>query len=92
MMLLRPEILRGAVLLRGQVPLIPKELLDLSGKAAFLSSGKFDPIIDAEGARTLAQLLTKAGAEVTHIWQQSGHELSRDDIDAAREWLQKLQP
>ena len=90
MMLLRPEILRGAVLFRGQVPLVPEKLLDLSGKAVFLSSGKFDPIIDAEGARTLARMLTEAGAAVTHIWQESGHELSRVDIDEAREWLARL--
>lgn len=90
MMLLRPEILRGAILLRGQIPLIPERLLDLTGKAAFLSSGKFDPIVDANGANELAQLLTKAGAAVTHVWQQSGHELSRNDIDAAREWLRDL--
>lgn len=90
MMLLRPEILRGAVLLRGQIPLIPEKLLDLTGKSAFLSSGNFDPIVDANGANELAQLLTKAGAAVTHVWQQSGHELSRNDIDAAREWLKSL--
>lgn len=90
MMLLRPEILRGAVLLRGQIPLIPEKLLDLTGKSVFLSSGNFDPIVDANGANELAQLLTKAGAAVTHVWQQSGHELSRNDIDAAREWLKSL--
>ncbi|HVW79220.1 MAG TPA: alpha/beta hydrolase [Alloacidobacterium sp.] len=90
MMLLRPEILRGAILLRGQIPLIPEKLLDLTGKSVFLSSGNFDPIVDANGANELAQLLTKAGAAVTHVWQQSGHELSRNDIDAAREWLKSL--
>ncbi len=90
MMLLRPEILRGAILLRGQIPLIPEKLLDLTGKSVFLSSGNFDPIVDANGANELAQLFTKAGAAVTHVWQQSGHELSRNDIDAAREWLKSL--
>lgn len=88
MMLLRPEILRGAILLRGQVPLIPEKLPDLSGKAVLLSSGKLDPIIDADNASSLVQLLTKAGASVTHLWQPVGHELSRNDLDAAREWLQ----
>ncbi len=90
LMLLRPEILRGAVLFRGQTPLVPEKLPDLAGKAIFLSSGKFDPIIDSENATTLAQMLTRAGAEVTHRLQQSGHELSRVDIDEAREWLARL--
>jgi phospholipase/carboxylesterase len=90
MMLLRPEILRGAVLLRGQTPLVPEKVPDLSGKAVFLSSGKFDPIVDAENASALVQMLKQAGADVTHKVQPSGHELTRVDIDDAREWLARL--
>lgn len=90
MMLLRPEVLRGAVLLRGQVPLAPEKLPDLAGKGVFLSSGKFDPIIDAENASALAEMLKKAGADVTHKLLPSGHELTRADIDDAREWLARL--
>jgi len=90
MMLLRPEILRGAVLLRGQTPLVPEKLPDLSGKSVFLSSGKLDPIVDAENAAALAQMLRDAGADVTHKILPSGHELTRVDIDEAREWLGKL--
>jgi phospholipase/carboxylesterase len=90
MMLLRPEILRGAVLFRGQTPLVPEKLPSLVARAVYLSSGKFDPIVDAENVSTLAQMFVKAGAEVTHKWQESGHELSRVDIDDAREWLARL--
>jgi phospholipase/carboxylesterase len=90
MMLLRPEILRGAVLFRGQTPLVPEKLPSLVARGVFLSSGKFDPIVDAENVSTLAQMFVKAGAEVTHKWQESGHELSRVDIDDAREWLARL--
>jgi len=90
MMLLRPEILRGAVLLRGQTPLVPEKLPDLSGKGVFLSSGKFDPIIGAENAAALAEMLRKAGADVTHKLLPSGHELTRVDIDDAREWLARF--
>lgn len=87
MMLLRPEILQGAVLFRGQVPLAPAKLPDLSGKNIFLSSGKFDQIVDPENARMLAAMLTEAGADVTHRELPNGHELSRSDIDEARSWL-----
>jgi phospholipase/carboxylesterase len=90
MMLLRPEILRGAVLLRGQTPLVLETLPDLAGKGVFLSSGKFDPIIDAENAAALAEMLKKAGADVTHKLLPSGHELTRVDIDDAREWLERF--
>jgi phospholipase/carboxylesterase len=90
MMLLQPQILRGAVLFRGQVPLVPEKLPDLAGKAVFLSSGKFDPIVDAENAGALAQMLRDAGADVTHKLLPNGHELTRVDIDDAREWLERL--
>lgn len=90
MMLLRPEILRGAVLLRGQTPLVPEKLPDLTGKAVFLSSGKFDPIMSLDNAANLARMLTEAGAEVTHRVLPSGHELTREDIDEARGWLGRL--
>lgn len=90
MMLLRPEVLRGAVLLRGQTPLVPEKLPDLSGKAVILSSGEFDPIVPLDNAGNLARMLTDAGTEVTHRVQQSGHELTRVDIDEAREWLGRL--
>jgi predicted esterase len=90
MMMLRPEVLQGAVLFRGQVPLVPAETPDLFGRSVFLSSGKFDPIVSGESARLLAQLLTQAGATVTHHWQQTGHELTRGDIDEARAWLEQL--
>ena len=90
MMLLRPEILRGAVLLRGQTPLVPETLPDLAGKGVFLSSGKLDPIVDAENAAALAQMLRQAGADVTHKSLPNGHELTRVDIDDAREWLARF--
>ena len=50
----------------------------------------FDPIVDGGDAGVLAQMLERAGAEVTHQWQENGHELSRVDIDDAREWLERL--
>ena len=90
MMLLRPEILRGAVLLRGQTPLVPETLPDLAGKGVFLSSGKLDPIVDAENAAALAEMLLQAGADVTHKLLPNGHELTRVDIDDAREWLARF--
>ncbi|HEX3435193.1 MAG TPA: alpha/beta hydrolase [Pseudacidobacterium sp.] len=89
-MLLRPEVLHGAVLFRAMTPLVPEKLLSLAGKSAFISSGKSDPIIPADNPNTLARMLTEAGAAVTHVWQQGGHELTREDIDRAHAWLQQI--
>jgi predicted esterase len=55
----------------------------------FLSAGKFDPIARPEIVGTLAGLLRQAGAKVTVQIRASGHELTSEDVTAAREWLRE---
>jgi predicted esterase len=91
-LLLRPEILESAVLLRAMVPLVPDRLPDLSGVGVFISSGRQDPIVGPEHPVHLASLLNQAGADVTLLWQPSGHELIAADIQRARAWLAAWRP
>jgi phospholipase/carboxylesterase len=90
-LLLRPEILSAAILFRAMVPLIPDKQPDLSSKSVFISAGSVDPIVPASQTKQLAELLRAAGADVTVHSLQSGHELTPDDVDLAREWLKNLQ-
>lgn len=90
MLLLRPEILSVAILFRAMVPLVPEIQLNLSVVRAWIGGGKFDPIVSASETQKLAELLRKAGADVTVRFFEGGHELTRDDVDAAREWLMAL--
>jgi predicted esterase len=87
LLLLRPEILTGAVLLRPMVPLAPKELPDLSGKRIFIAGGTRDPITPPEHSERLRKLLAACGAEVTLTWAEGGHGLGEDEIERARQWL-----
>jgi phospholipase/carboxylesterase len=87
MLLLTPQILSGAILFRAMVPLVPDNLPDLSDKRIFMSSGLRDPIATRQEAERLSGLLKQAGAVVDLQWQDSGHELTQDDIQAAKEWL-----
>jgi predicted esterase len=87
MLLLRPEILSGAVLFRPKIPLIPKELPDLSLARVLVAGGKRDPVAPPEQTRGLAELLRKAGADVQVHWADAGHEIEEGDIQAARDWL-----
>ncbi|MBI2718364.1 MAG: alpha/beta hydrolase [Rhizobiales bacterium] len=89
MLLLRPEALAGAILLRAMVPLdtVPKP--DLSGKRVLLVSGRADPILPLENARRLADLLRTAGAEVQHETLATGHALAQDDLRLATAWLNR---
>ena len=87
MLMLKPQTLSGAILFRVMVPLIPDNLPDLSGKRIFMSSGLRDPIATRQEAETLSGLLKQARAVVDLQWQNSGHELTQDDVHAAKQWL-----
>ena len=86
-LLLRPEVLAGAVLFRAMVPIVPPDLPDLKHAHVLLSSGTQDPIVPAENAERLAAMLRKAGANVTLRFEPAGHSLALGDVRAAREWL-----
>jgi phospholipase/carboxylesterase len=87
MLLLRPEVFSAGILFRAMVPLIPEKEPDLSSTRVWIGAGKFDPIIPGSQTQQLAKLLRGAGANVVVRYFESGHELTREDIDAARQWL-----
>jgi predicted esterase len=91
MMLLRPEILAGAVLLRPMVPLEKIPPADLHGRRVLVAAGKGDTIVPAEQSSRLAKILGDAGAEVTLQWSPGGHTLDRADLAAAAAWWKPLQ-
>jgi phospholipase/carboxylesterase len=93
MMVLRPEALAGAMLLRTTLPLsdVPKAG-SLAGKPVLILSGANDTIIPAERATQLVSALQSAGATVERRTLPSGHELGQADIRLAHEWLQANEP
>jgi predicted esterase len=87
MLLLRPEVFSSAILFRAMVPLVPQTLPDLNNKHIFMSSGSYDPIVSRQEAENLFGLFKNAGAKVSLNWQDSGHELTIEEIRKAKEWL-----
>ena len=87
MLLLRPEILAATILFRAMVPLIPESQPELSSVRVWIGAGSIDPIVPASETKQLAELLRGAGADVTIRFFRGGHELTNEDVDAAREWL-----
>jgi len=87
MLLLRPESLARAVLLRPMVVLEPEKLPALSGKSVLLSSGTADPIVPGDHPARLARLLESAGAKVSLHLQPAGHGLVPGDFTLARDFL-----
>jgi phospholipase/carboxylesterase len=88
-LLLRPEIMHAAILFRAMVPLIPDKLPDLLSVRVWIGAGDQDPIIPTSETKRLAELLRKAGADVTMRFAKAGHGLTNDDLEAARDWLEK---
>jgi predicted esterase len=87
LLLLRPGILQGAVLLRAMTPLEPPKAPDLAETPVLLLSGRQDPIVPRENVEHLVTLLREAGADITIRWSDGGHQLEAAEIQAARDWL-----
>ena len=92
LLLLHPELLAGAVLLRAMTPFELETLPDLSGTPVYLAAGRSDQMIPPESTERLAELLREAGAEVTLDWQPGGHGIGRAEVEAARDWLALIIP
>ena len=92
MLLLRPEILHAATLFRAMVPLVPENLPDISRVRVWIGAGNQDPIIPMSETERLAQLLRRAGADVTVRFANATHALINDEVKTAGQWLDGLKP
>ena len=90
LLLLRPIVLGGAVLLRPMVVIDrPAPPHSLDGKRVLIASGTADPIISADHPLRLAAHLRAGGAEVTLHTPPAGHRLTQSDVTAAQDWFTK---
>jgi len=90
MLLLRPEILRSAILFRAMVPLVPDNLPDLSSVRVWIGAGDQDPIIPASETQRLATLFRRGGADVRIRFAHATHGLTNAEVKMARLWLEEL--
>lgn len=82
--------LKGAILHHPMVPRRGMDLPDLSGKAVFIAAGTNDPICSPMESGELQSLLEKAHANVEIHWEDRGHQLTAQEVEAAAIWYQKL--
>jgi predicted esterase len=87
MMLLGIASFPKAILFRAMVPLSHLPPAATHTAQVLISEGRFDPIAPPENAKRLEELLGQTGAQVDLIFQSSGHELTENDVAAARQWL-----
>jgi glyoxalase family protein len=86
-LLRRPGLLRGAVLLSPMVPFEPDPLPALAGTSVFIGAGRNDPMVPVALAERLVELLRQSGAEVAVHWEPGGHVLTATEVEAVRGWL-----
>lgn len=86
-LLVRPQTLAGAALLRAMTPLRLPPDGDLSGKRVLLVSGIRDEIVLESDIANLAGLLSTRGADVSHARPDIGHKLSQLDESLVAAWL-----
>ncbi|MGG3560630.1 alpha/beta hydrolase [Neobacillus rhizosphaerae] len=82
--------LKGAILHHPMVPRKGIDLPDLSGKSVFIAAGTNDPICSPMESTELQSLLEKAHANVELHWENRGHQLTLQEVDAAADWYRKV--
>ncbi|GHI00107.1 alpha/beta hydrolase [Neobacillus kokaensis] len=82
--------LKGAILHHPMVPKKGIELPDLSGKSVFIGAGTNDPICSPMESTELQSLLEKAHANVELHWENRGHQLTLQEVEAAGIWYRKV--
>lgn len=87
LLLLHPNILRGAVLLRPMLPLEPETLPDLTNVPVYIAAGEHDELVPKESLQRLTEILQEAGADVTTRWASAGHGLTSDEVTRIEQWL-----
>ncbi|KAA9024239.1 alpha/beta hydrolase [Niallia endozanthoxylica] len=84
------QALKGAILHHPMVPKRGIKLPDLSGKSVFIAAGTNDPICSPMESNELRSLLEEANAAVELHWEERGHQLTREEVEAAATWYRKL--
>ena len=90
LLLLRPGVLGGALLLRPMVPLVPDPLPSLDGVPVQINASVADPIVTPEQSEALGDLLRSAGAQVSLDWLDAGHNLSSKDLEIGARFLARV--
>ena len=87
LLLLYPELLAGAVLVRPACPFGELPQADLAGMPVLLLAGTDDPIVSRENTDRLEHHLRTSGASVVRLNIVAGHRMVEGDVAPIRTWL-----
>ncbi len=87
LLLMRPRLLAGAVILRPVLPPVPLRLPNLTERPVLVAGGRQDALVSPQDAGRLAAILRSAGANVTLHEEDAGHKLRPGEIQMVKRWL-----
>jgi phospholipase/carboxylesterase len=87
-----PALARGLAGLAGFAPVVDDAAVAgrLAGRPVFWASGVRDNTIPLEQSRRAAELLRRAGADLTYREYRTGHKLSAEGLRNLHEWFSRL--
>jgi phospholipase/carboxylesterase len=88
----RPSVLRGAILMRPMWAHEPARPPTLGGFPVLVIGGRDDTTVRPELARKTPAFLTAAGADVDFQWAAGAHDLTDDDERFSVAWLERFRP
>lgn len=62
---------------------------NLGSKKIWLSAGTNDPIVPKSASETLKNTFQQRGGAVDMVWTNAGHQLTYEELDQAKNWLEK---
>lgn len=80
-----------AILFHPMVPIRHIHLPNLNHTRVFIGAGHFDYLMPQHEVEELTQMFESANAEVEVFWTDYGHQLSKEEINAAKKWYKELE-
>lgn len=87
LLFLYPNVIQKAILFHPMVPDKNVKMNKLDNTSIFISAGMNDPLILAEETNELFQMYQACEAKVNINWENSGHQLTYNEINKAKEWI-----
>jgi len=89
----RPDLVAGVIAMSGYFPLEAEDIgTNLDGQPIFLGHGTADPVIPITLGRQSLKTLEKLSATVTYREYPIGHQVSVDELEDIRMWLDGILP
>lgn len=83
------NVLKGAILHHPMIPRKDLEMPDLTGLKVWMGAGQNDQMVPLEQTLDLNAYLSQAGAITDVFWHNYGHQLTNDEVQAAKDWYEK---